>query len=498
MKQTKIMNYIHKILLIVFVALLSSSFALANPIATAATWQEDEKQEDKKDSKEESKQEKADDSKEGESKKDKKEDEEKPRRRRNRRRGPSSFSKGAKDLGKTFSPIVASSSESVVKIMDGKKQIAFGTVVGDDGLVLTKASELRGTIRCVLSDERELEATVIGIDEDTDLALLKIEASELPTISWNEEPTPEVGGWVVNANQTDVPFSIGIVSHNQRKIANSRAMIGIQLDTRDTELEGVRVTVITKDSPADEGGMLINDVIKAVAGDPTPDYDALRKKLGEFEPGDDVTITVERSGEELDLDLTLTSEQKISPRMARGNSQDNMGSTLSSRRRNFTLALQHDSKLNADQCGGPIVDISGRAIGINIARSGRVSSLALPNEVVLESLEMLKSGELAPKVMNKVKIAKVETELKDVIEALGDLPERKAEADVTRSAALAQQKELERIILEANKRLARIQKENKPSIDKAKKLARELEKKQKRQKKLEADLKLLSTGVRDE
>ena len=212
----------------------------------------------------------------------------------------------------------------------------------------------------------------------------------------------------------------------------------------------------------------------------------------------DVTITVERSGEELDLDLTLTSEQKISPRMARGNSQDNMGSTLSSRRRNFTLALQHDSKLNADQCGGPIVDISGRAIGINIARSGRVSSLALPNEVVLESLEMLKSGELAPKVMNKVKIAKVETELKDVIEALGDLPERKAEADVTRSAALAQQKELERIILEANKRLARIQKENKPSIDKAKKLARELEKKQKRQKKLEADLKLLSTGVRDE
>ena len=220
MKQTKIMNYIHKILLIVFVALLSSSFALANPIATAATWQEDEKQEDKKDSKEESKQEKADDSKEGESKKDKKEDEEKPRRRRNRRRGPSSFSKGAKDLGKTFSPIVASSSESVVKIMDGKKQIAFGTVVGDDGLVLTKASELRGTIRCVLSDERELEATVIGIDEDTDLALLKIEASELPTISWNEEPTPEVGGWVVNANQTDVPFTIGIVSDKQGKIAN--------------------------------------------------------------------------------------------------------------------------------------------------------------------------------------------------------------------------------------------------------------------------------------
>ena len=488
------MKNFNQLLLIFIIAILSSSFAIADGFSPTTFVQEKEQDDDgeKKDSEE--------------TKKDK---EEAPKKRKRIRRGRTvQYSKKADALTETFSPIASSSSASIVKIMNGKKQLAFGTVVDSDGLILTKASELRGNVECILTDKRKLEAKVLGIDEATDLALLKIEATELPAISWSEEATPEVGVWVVNANQTDKPFSVGIISHNQRKIANSRAMIGITLDPtarteeddddsdKEEKRKGVRIRSVSKDSPADEAGLLINDFIISVDDNETPTYPELRKQLGEYEPGDKITLTIIRSGEEMNVDLTLTSELKINPMMARGNAQDRMGSKLSRRRRNFPSALQHDSKLNSDQCGGPIVDLSGRAIGINIARSGRVSSLALPNEVVLQSLELLKSGELAPMFVNKAKIETVQEKLDGLVESLGDLPERKLKADVASSAATAQQEELERIIRDAKKRLEKLEKENEPAIAKAKKLSKELKSKKLKKERLESELKLLTTGVK--
>src|SRR5207244_2687877 len=47
-------------------------------------------------------------------------------------------------------------------------------------------------------------------------------------------------------------------------------------------------------------------------------------------------------------------------------------------------------------CGGPIVDLNGRVIGINICRAGRTESWAVPGEVVLPLLADLMSGKLAP------------------------------------------------------------------------------------------------------
>ena len=49
-------------------------------------------------------------------------------------------------------------------------------MVDSSGLVLTKASELRGSIGCKLNDGTILEAKVIGINPETDLALLKVDA----------------------------------------------------------------------------------------------------------------------------------------------------------------------------------------------------------------------------------------------------------------------------------------------------------------------------------
>jgi serine protease Do len=51
--------------------------------------------------------------------------------------------------------------------------------------------------------------------------------------------------------------------------------------------------------------------------------------------------------------------------------------------------LQHDSVVQPNQCGGPVLDINGRAVGINIARAGRIKTYALPAEIIKQVVEQL-------------------------------------------------------------------------------------------------------------
>src|SRR5437870_13748813 len=83
--------------------------------------------------------------------------------------------------------------------------------------------------------------------------------------------------------------------------------------------------------------------------------------------------------------------------MSRGDFQNNMGSKLSEKRTGFPNILQHDTVLNPTDCGGPRVDLDGKAVGINIARAGRVESYAIPSDTILALLPDLKTGKLAPK-----------------------------------------------------------------------------------------------------
>ena len=124
-----------------------------------------------------------------------------------------------------------------------------------------------------------------------------------------------------------------------------------------------------------------------------------------------------------------------------------MGGRVSRKRSGYPAAIQHDMLLTPNRCGGPLVNIDGLAVGVNIARASRVKSYAIPSEVIQDWLGDPK--ELAVSVLEKrVKNAKsarlaAEEALEeakamelDVQAALADLEAQRAAAILKAESAI--------------------------------------------------------------
>jgi ubiquinone biosynthesis protein UbiJ len=120
----------------------------------------------------------------------------------------------------------------------------------------------------------------------------------------------------------------------------------------------------------------------------------------------------------------LANRDKVSFENMRSNQQNRMGARLSGRRKNFPLAFQHDTALRANECGGPVVNLDGDVVGVNVARAGRVSSLAIPAHRVLEIIEELGSGAYSPEIVNAKRIREVDEEIDETKEFADQLGER--------------------------------------------------------------------------
>jgi len=85
-----------------------------------------------------------------------------------------------------FRKAVSDANECTVSLHADGAQVALGTIIDPNGYVVTKASELRTSVACHLSDGRQLTATLVAIHPDYDLALLKVEASRLRAVRWGD------------------------------------------------------------------------------------------------------------------------------------------------------------------------------------------------------------------------------------------------------------------------------------------------------------------------
>ncbi|MCA1650921.1 MAG: trypsin-like peptidase domain-containing protein [Acidobacteria bacterium] len=97
-------------------------------------------------------------------------------------------------------------------------------IVSSDGYILTNnhvVGDARAAVSVVLPDKRELRAKIIGVDAQTDIALLKVDATNLPALRWGDSSKLKVAEWVLaigNPFQLNQTVTLGIVSATGRSL----------------------------------------------------------------------------------------------------------------------------------------------------------------------------------------------------------------------------------------------------------------------------------------
>ena len=302
-----------------------------------------------------------------------------------------------------FKPAIKQAAPATVKILCMGKEVALGTVVDPAGFVITKASEVKYTPKIRLKDGREFRAEIVGIEEQHDLMMLKIPLDKMTAISF---PTANsllstAGKWVISPGLGDNPLSVGVVSvaprvFDQKSLprmprASNSGYLGVTAG-ESGEDAGVRIDGMEPGGAAEKTGMKVGDIVLTIKSKNVNAPEELINIMQTTRPGEVVVVTYKRDGKVSEIRIYLGKRPTNNPR---GDIQNRMGGELSERRSAFPAILQHDSILKPNECGGPLCDINGNCLGINIARAGRVESYALPIDVIVNLIPEFKAGKYA-------------------------------------------------------------------------------------------------------
>lgn len=256
-----------------------------------------------------------------------------------------------------------------------QKGAGSGFIIDSKGYILTNEHVVRGAdeIKVTLKDGRKLKGKVAGQDTSLDLAVIKVEAKDLPTLKLGDSSKIRPGEWVIaignpygfsntvtagivsatgrtlkdlgkkNLIQTDTPINPGnsggpllnlngeVIGINVAIVAGAqsigfaipinaakevvdelikkgkviRAWLGVYMRDVDEKIaaylelpvaEGVVITEVVKDSPADKMGIKKYDVIRTINGKKVKSSSEIQEMLQKKKPGEGITIKVYRDG----------------------------------------------------------------------------------------------------------------------------------------------------------------------------------------------------------
>jgi S1-C subfamily serine protease len=278
--------------------------------------------------------------------------------------------------------------KSTVEIHSNNKLVALGTVIDSEGRLITKASELprlKGRVRklkCRLNNGTYTTAEFISENNQYDVALLRIDPKGTEPIELKDDNL-QTGQWLVSVGRSGNPHCAGVVSVLGRTTDRVPGFMGVMCEQGN--FGGALVRLAIEDLAGQKAGIRKGDLIKQVNDSLIMNFDALRNRIRQFNAGDQVKLAFVRDGQSMTLYMRLDKDPNTMT------SPDELNGPVNRRAGGFPVVVQHDSKMNPAKCGGPVVDIAGNVVGINIARAERTASYMIPARRLRSIIDTLKT-----------------------------------------------------------------------------------------------------------
>jgi serine protease Do len=269
---------------------------------------------------------------------------------------------------------------SVVQIVDERGHcVLLGVVLSADGYVITKASELPFAEHVTLAwaDGTQANATPVLTDRGLDLTLLHTDNANGLPMEINLTAQPALGDWLAAFTTVDEvkrELRLGNVSATTRAVPSRGAALGVELHDVPGR-EGVSIDAVAIDSPAARADLRKADQLLRVDDLTVHDKTSVHEALSHRQPGEEVQLYVRRGDQEVTVPLRLASRAKV---IANWDGEDYANGGVSLRTDGYAQVIQHAMPLAPTDMGGPLLDLNGKMIGLNIARVDRVSTFALP------------------------------------------------------------------------------------------------------------------------
>jgi len=297
----------------------------------------------------------------------------------------------SKDL--TASPHVAKTASRVTVAIhgstaDGESAVRILGTVLDDHHVATKLSEIvqYHALKCQFADGSTIAATLSKSNQTLDLAILKL-------------VSPYNDGTALNAagsgrRKSELFRSQLVVASTSLTNVSAVGMIGrVTYDepaqparfgaTIEANADRLFITELSPNGSAVLAGLQVGDELSRVDGNAATSLTSVGDLLTARQPGDWISIDVLRAMKQFSVRAQLQHDP--GQQFEKTEFLDGRTGRVSRRRGGFRSILQHDIALEPDACGGPLFDIEGHLIAINIARRARESTLAISIEDVLKA-----------------------------------------------------------------------------------------------------------------
>ncbi len=297
-----------------------------------------------------------------------------------------------------------SASATVVRIHCDGRSVAYGTIIDASGLLVTKASQLvtDETIEIERDDGSRVVAHELARDSVLDVALLRMEpvsvekaGEPLQPVSWATDVSVAAGTVVVTPRGVGRRARYGFAAIEERESALDAIdgpYLGVQTRPSSTrELRGagvdraVTIVRVIPETAAARAGLEPGQVLLTINDTEIGSPDELRRTLRRYPVGASVTMRRVVGALTSDVDVTLGRREAS----ARGTSRGNTATPISARSSGFGALLPHDTVTEPSEMGGPIIDLDGCVVGMNIARFDRTATHAIGAKRMAEVCERL-------------------------------------------------------------------------------------------------------------